>query len=215
MRTSWVMLQLERRRSAISWTWPALKPDARRGERQMLRYRTTSDQQRHPVIEPSARHSQGPATSVLVCLILAGVVIGLARDVGAEDRWLARDKAEHAAASAAIGAGGYALAATVTERPKWRVILGTSAAVGAGTAKELWDKSHGEASWRDFSWDVIGASAGVAIAWAVDRAFRHRRQAQPGRAPAWRIRQPSRDHSPTQSEQAVVPLNVAPPVAER
>jgi uncharacterized protein YfiM (DUF2279 family) len=141
---------------------------------------------------------------LLVCLILIGILIGLPQVARAEDRWLARDKAEHAAASAGIAAAGYGLAATATDRPKWRVVVGLSAGIGAGTAKELWDRSHGEASWRDLSWDAIGSAAGVAIAWAVDRAVGHRRQAQPGSTSAWRTRELSTERIAPRADNAFV-----------
>jgi len=38
-----------------------------------------------------------------------------------------------------------------------------------GGGKELWDLTgHGDPSWRDFTWDVLGTAVGVALAASVD-----------------------------------------------
>jgi uncharacterized protein YfiM (DUF2279 family) len=88
------------------------------------------------------------------------------------DEWFARDKAQHFAVTAGLGAGGYVLASTVTDRDRWKIAAGIGAGIGAATAKELWDRSHGDASWRDFAWGAVGTAAGVTIAWAINR-LRH------------------------------------------
>jgi uncharacterized protein YfiM (DUF2279 family) len=88
----------------------------------------------------------------------------------AEDRWLARDKAKHFGAAAGIAAGGYAIAVPLTEKRRWRLVLGTGAGLGAGAAKELRDRRHGQPSWRDFTWSAAGTAAGVFVAWIVDKA---------------------------------------------
>jgi hypothetical protein len=49
-------------------------------------------------------------------------------------------------------------------------VLGTSAGLGAGAAKELRDRRHGQPSWRDFTWSAAGTAAGVLVAWIVDKA---------------------------------------------
>ena len=110
------------------------------------------------------------------CLIVVLVAIALDPVAArADDGWLARDKAAHLGATAGLAAGGYALASTATERRPWRLAVGGSLAVGAGVAKEIGDRSRGDASWRDLSWDLIGAATGLAIVWAIDRAHRRRR----------------------------------------
>ena len=65
----------------------------------------------------------------------------------------------------------------LTENRPARIGAGAALAVGAGVAKELWDlDGHGDASWRDLSWDLIGAATGllvsVGVDWAVHRMFR-------------------------------------------
>ena len=87
------------------------------------------------------------------------------------DPWFGHDKALHFAASASIAVVVYAGASFQTEsRPK-RAVAGASVALGAGIAKELWDLSgHGDASWRDLTWDVIGATTGTLVAYVIDWA---------------------------------------------
>ena len=95
------------------------------------------------------------------------------------DAWFARDKALHASAGAAIGAGGYAGSALVFSGTRARVTSGLALALGAGAAKEWSDRGgRGTPSWRDFAWDAVGATTGVTIAWLIDRAV-HARAAHP------------------------------------
>jgi uncharacterized protein YfiM (DUF2279 family) len=112
-----------------------------------------------------------------ISIVTIAALAGAPANVRADDRWFARDKAEHFGATAALGAGGYALAATAAERERWRVVGGIGTGIGAAAAKELWDRSHaGDPSWRDFAWGAVGTATGVTIAWAIDR-LRHRRLA--------------------------------------
>jgi putative lipoprotein len=93
----------------------------------------------------------------------------------ADDEWLARDKAAHAGAGAALGAGGYAAGALVFDTTKARTVTGAATALGVGAAKEWYDRGRGTPSWRDFAWDGIGAAGGIVAAWLIDRARDHRR----------------------------------------
>ena len=56
-------------------------------------------------------------------------------------------------------------------QPTWaRFAIGGSVAMGAGIAKEVWDmQGHGDPSWRDVTWDVLGTAAGLGLAYLVDR----------------------------------------------
>jgi putative lipoprotein len=88
------------------------------------------------------------------------------------DPWLGKDKAIHFALSAGIASGGYALAGLW--RPSGeaqRLVVGGSAALAVGVAKELFDLATGlgTPSWKDLAWDAAGTAAGLAVAWAVDR----------------------------------------------
>jgi uncharacterized protein YfiM (DUF2279 family) len=102
--------------------------------------------------------------------LLLFLVITTPRLAFAEDKWWARDKAKHFGAGAGIAAGGYAAAVPLTDKKRWRIVLGTGAGLGAGAAKELRDRRHGQPSWRDFTWSAAGTAAGVLVAWIVDRA---------------------------------------------
>jgi putative lipoprotein len=68
-----------------------------------------------------------------------------------------------------VGYGGASLA--TGSRPT-RVVVAASFALGLGVAKELWDLTgHGDASWRDLTWDVVGTTTGVLMAYAIDWAI--------------------------------------------
>jgi uncharacterized protein YfiM (DUF2279 family) len=85
------------------------------------------------------------------------------------DPWFGPDKVLHFAASGSLAMVGYAGAAMITVSRPERAGVGAGLAVGAGVAKELWDlDGHGDASWRDLTWDLVGASAGVLVALAID-----------------------------------------------
>jgi len=102
-------------------------------------------------------------------LLIAAILLA-ATSAAAEDRWFAADKARHFGAGAGIAAGGYAVAVPLTDRKRWRIVLGTSAGVGAAAAKEWHDGRRGDASWRDFTWSAAGTAAGVFAAWIIDKA---------------------------------------------
>ena len=112
-------------------------------------------------------------------VVVIAVLLGGAWPAAAADEWFARDKARHFVATAGLGAGGYALASTAADRERWRVAAGIGTGMGAAAAKELWDRSRGDASWRDFAWGGVGTAAGVTIAWAIDR-LRHRDRGETG-----------------------------------
>jgi putative lipoprotein len=85
------------------------------------------------------------------------------------DPWFGRDKALHFGASALLAAGGYGATSLVTEDRRVRLAVGGGFAFSLGIAKELWDLSgHGDASWRDLTWDAVGTVAGLGFAAAVD-----------------------------------------------
>jgi uncharacterized protein YfiM (DUF2279 family) len=92
------------------------------------------------------------------------------------DAWFGPDKALHFEAAGSLALVGYAGAAMITTSRPARAGAAGALAVGAGVAKELWDlDGHGDASWRDLTWDLVGATSGVlaavAIDWAVHRIF--------------------------------------------
>ncbi|HEX3696575.1 MAG TPA: hypothetical protein VH374_14425 [Polyangia bacterium] len=88
------------------------------------------------------------------------------------DPWFGRDKALHFSASAFIAAGSYGVARVGLDDPRPCLLIAGSVALAAGAGKELYDLSgHGDASWRDLTWDAIGTATGLLVAWAVDRTI--------------------------------------------
>jgi putative lipoprotein len=88
------------------------------------------------------------------------------------DPWLGRDKALHFAASASIAAVAYGGASLATNDRPTRVAAAFTIGLGAGVFKEVWDLTgHGDASWRDLTWDVVGTTTGVLFAFAIDWAI--------------------------------------------
>jgi putative lipoprotein len=103
--------------------------------------------------------------------VALGLALGAARSARAADPdpWFGRDKALHFGASALLASGGYGATALVTEDRRVRLGVGGGFAFSLGVAKELWDLSgHGDASWRDLTWDAVGTVTGLAVAAAID-----------------------------------------------
>ena len=90
-----------------------------------------------------------------------------------EDAWWGCDKAAHFLASAGIAGGAYALGTVAWDSRMPTVGLSLGVAIGAGASKEALDAfGDGDASWKDFVWDVLGAIAGVGLSYAIDTAVR-------------------------------------------
>ena len=109
---------------------------------------------------------------LLAVFTFLGVMMSSASAPAADaDPWLGQDKALHLAVSAGIAGAGYGVT-TVFAHDRWKAFaIGGGAAVAAGALKEAYDATgHGDPSWKDFSWDVLGAALGLAIAWGVDAA---------------------------------------------
>lgn len=86
------------------------------------------------------------------------------------DPWLGRDKALHFSACFMAAGDGYATAAVLSKRDSHRLAAGFGFAVVVGAGKEMLDRADGgDASWRDLTWDVVGAATGAAISWLIDR----------------------------------------------
>jgi len=89
-----------------------------------------------------------------------------------EDRWWGRDKALHFGVSAGLAVGGYAVSTLVLDEPYQRSLAGAGFALSLGIAKETYDyTAHGDASWKDLSWDVAGTALGIGLALAIDLAL--------------------------------------------
>jgi putative lipoprotein len=119
-----------------------------------------------------------PPVAVFILVFVLITPSGSARAQTADaDPWWGRDKALHLSASASLAIVGYAGTSMGTESRSARAAGGAALAVGAGVAKELWDlEGHGDASWKDLTWDLIGATTGVlfslAVDWSIHRFFR-------------------------------------------
>jgi putative lipoprotein len=87
------------------------------------------------------------------------------------DPWFGKDKALHFGVSVALAGGGYGASALVLDRPWERAVAGGTFSLALGAGKELYDLSgHGDPSWRDFTWDVVGTAVGLGLALLVDAA---------------------------------------------
>jgi putative lipoprotein len=89
------------------------------------------------------------------------------------DPWFGPDKALHFTLSSLIAGGGYGLTALADDHIATRIAFGAGLGLVVGAGKELWDLAgHGDPSWKDFTWDVIGTVVGVGIAITIDLATR-------------------------------------------
>jgi len=96
----------------------------------------------------------------------------------AADPWFGPDKALHFSVSLGLAAGGYAVASPWLDRRSERALAGGAFSLTLGASKELWDLAgHGDPSWRDFTWDVLGTAAGVALALGIDALVSHGKDA--------------------------------------
>jgi putative lipoprotein len=116
---------------------------------------------------------RGALVLVGVALLLAPAKAGSQQaQTDQPDPWFGRDKALHFAASASLAMVGYGGASLATDDRPTRIVVAASFAFGAGLLKEAWDLGgHGDASWRDLTWDVVGTTTGVLLAYAIDWAI--------------------------------------------
>ncbi len=123
------------------------------------------------------------------CATLApGLVLLLAcgtASASEADPWFGPDKALHFSFSVALSATGYAASSAFLDTRTERAIAGSTFSLTLGAGKELWDLSgHGDPSWRDFTWDVVGTAVGVALAVGIDSLTSTKQNASPVRASA-------------------------------
>jgi uncharacterized protein YfiM (DUF2279 family) len=92
-----------------------------------------------------------------------------AAPAAAGDDWFGRDKALHFGATFVIASAGYAGGAALSREPVVRLGVGATLAMGAGIAKEMYDRtSGGDPSLRDLTWDAIGTATGLLTSWLID-----------------------------------------------
>jgi len=114
------------------------------------------------------------ALGVPFALTLA--ILSSARPAAASDTdpWFGPDKALHFGVSLGLAAGSYAALSPWLDTRAERALAGGAVSLSLGAGKELWDLAgHGDPSWRDFTWDVVGTAAGVALALGVDALVSH------------------------------------------
>jgi putative lipoprotein len=107
--------------------------------------------------------------ALIACAALSATLLSRTACASDADPWFGPDKALHFGLSAALSAGGYALSSVWLDTRAERAIAGGTFSLTLGAGKELWDLSgHGDPSWRDFTWDVIGTGVGLGLAVATD-----------------------------------------------
>lgn len=113
-------------------------------------------------------------TALAIGLMGAAIVAPRARaETRTPDPWFGRDKALHFSASATLAGAGYGTGALLSPREPVRVGAGASLSLAAGFTKEILDRyTGGHPSWRDMTWNCIGAGTGLLVAWVVDRLWR-------------------------------------------
>jgi putative lipoprotein len=104
--------------------------------------------------------------------LLIPVVLMLSSSAWAQDRdpWFATDKYLHFSVSAGIASAGYGAAALVTDSPKKRVYSSWVLGLTAGLSREIWKlAAHGDPSYRDLTWDIVGTATGTVLTYLFDR----------------------------------------------
>ncbi|WP_306674067.1 YfiM family lipoprotein [Enterobacter soli] len=83
----------------------------------------------------------------------------------ANDNWYGQDKAQHFIASAMLSAAGNEYAQHQGYSRDRSAAIGFMFSVSLGASKELWDSRPAGSgwSWKDFAWDVAGATTGYAV----------------------------------------------------
>jgi putative lipoprotein len=122
---------------------------------------------------PTSAAGAAASLVALIATLLAGQGGAWAADA---DPWFGPDKALHFEAAGSLAIVGYAGTSMMSTSRPLRAAVGAALGVGAGAAKELWDlDGHGDPSWRDLTWDLVGAATGVLVAatfdWAIHRIF--------------------------------------------
>jgi len=83
----------------------------------------------------------------------------------ANDSWSGQDKAQHFIASAMLSAAGNEVAQRQGYNRDRSAAIGFMFSVSLGASKEFWDSRPAGSgwSWKDFAWDVAGATTGYAV----------------------------------------------------
>ena len=83
----------------------------------------------------------------------------------ANDAWTGQDKAQHFIASALLSAAGNEYAQHQGFSQDRSAAYGLMFSLSLGVGKEMWDSRPAGSgwSWKDFAWDVAGATTGYAV----------------------------------------------------
>jgi putative lipoprotein len=112
----------------------------------------------------------------MIASLLGAALALVPSPAAARDDWFGRDKALHFGVSFALAGAGYAGGAVFSREPVVRFGVGGTVAMGAGIAKELYDRtSGGDPSLKDLTWDALGTATGLCTAWLIDRYLVNRR----------------------------------------
>ena len=101
-----------------------------------------------------------PRTALLCCTLMLSGCSHMANDA-----WSGQDKAQHFIASAMLAAAGNEYAQHQGISRDRSAVIGFMFSVSLGASKELWDSRPAGSgwSWKDFAWDVAGATTGDAV----------------------------------------------------
>lgn len=88
----------------------------------------------------------------------------------AGDRWFARDKALHFAATAAIQSVGHTALRAAGADYRDASIAAGAISLSVGVGKEIWDRSQGRYfSWKDLTADGFGGASAAVLVRQIDR----------------------------------------------
>jgi putative lipoprotein len=120
------------------------------------------------------------ATLFSLVPLLAGSLVTREAHAQDPDPWWGQDKALHFGVSAGLAATSYAGFSLVLDGRAERAAAGAGLTITLGAAKEGWDATgHGDASFKDFTWDVAGAAVGTGLALLVDVLVSPRHETAP------------------------------------
>ena len=106
-------------------------------------------------------------------MLLVATALGRPALAADDDSWWGQDKTLHFLASATIASSTYAVGTAVWDSRLPTVCAALGVTLGAGALKEAWDAAAGgDASWKDFAWDVFGTISGIGLSLAIDTAVR-------------------------------------------
>ena len=117
-----------------------------------------------------------PLAALAALVVISGspqVCAQISPEPEPEDAWFGPDKALHLSAAFGISVAGYVTGVAAFDERWAGLALGFGVATTLGGIKEGIDAAGaGQPSWKDFFWDVVGASLGVGLAVTFDAALR-------------------------------------------